>query len=208
MNLRHYYYYFTSALSHKLCDDIIEFGNSQRKEVAITGDFQNKGPIVSSKELKKLHKTRDSTIGWLDEPWISREINPYVEIANQSAGWNFNLTGHEKFQFTKYALNQHYDWHCDSWAEPYDLPDNPNQHGKIRKISMGCSLSDPKDYSGGDLLFQFRQGTKPGLTVKCAEGLPRGSLIFFPSFVWHKVAPVIEGVRYSLVRWNLGPKYI
>ena len=73
---------------------------------------------------------------------------------------------------------------------------------------MGCSLSDPKDYSGGDLLFQFRQSTKPSLTVTCAEVLPRGSLIFFPSFVWHKVAPVIEGVRYSLVRWNLGPKYI
>ena len=36
------------------------------------------------------------------------------------------------------------------------------------------------------------------------EILPKGSIIVFPSFVWHRVKPVTKGVRYSLVMWNLG----
>ena len=40
--------------------------------------------------------------------------------------------------------------------------------------------------------------------VKAKEILPKGSIIVFPSFVWHRVKPVTSGVRYSLVLWNLG----
>jgi PKHD-type hydroxylase len=33
---------------------------------------------------------------------------------------------------------------------------------------------------------------------------PKGSIIVFPSFLWHRVKPVMQGTRYSLVLWNLG----
>ena len=36
------------------------------------------------------------------------------------AGWNFDWDRSESCQFTKYKLNQYYDWHCDSWDKPYD----------------------------------------------------------------------------------------
>ena len=39
---------------------------------------------------------------------------------------------------------------------------------------------------------------------KCKEILPKGSLVVFPSFVWHRVCPVTRGERNSLVIWNLG----
>jgi PKHD-type hydroxylase len=39
---------------------------------------------------------------------------------------------------------------------------------------------------------------------KCAEIAPRGSIVVFPSHVWHRVKPVTKGTRYSLVIWNLG----
>ena len=39
---------------------------------------------------------------------------------------------------------------------------------------------------------------------KCTDILPKGSLVVFPSFVWHRVCPVKKGSRYSLVIWNLG----
>ena len=42
------------------------------------------------------------------------------------AGWNFDWERSESCQFTKYKLNQYYDWHCDSWDKPYDRKD-PNQ---------------------------------------------------------------------------------
>ena len=36
------------------------------------------------------------------------------------------------------------------------------------------------------------------------EILPQGSIVIFPSYLWHRVTPVTKGVRYSLVIWNLG----
>ena len=38
---------------------------------------------------------------------------------NKNAGWNFDWERSESCQFTKYKLNQYYDWHCDSWDKPY-----------------------------------------------------------------------------------------
>ena len=39
---------------------------------------------------------------------------------------------------------------------------------------------------------------------RAKEILPKGSIIVFPSFVWHRVCPVKSGERNSLVIWNLG----
>ena len=38
----------------------------------------------------------------------------------------------------------------------------------------------------------------------CSELKQRGTIVVFPSFVWHKVTPVKKGTRYSLVSWHLG----
>ena len=77
---------------------------------------------------------------------------------------------------------------------------------KLEKLSMTVSLSDEKDYTGGELEFDFRNldpNKKPNLR-KCTEILPKGSIVVFPGFVWHRVCPVKKGSRYSLVVWNLG----
>ena len=65
---------------------------------------------------------------------------------------------------------------------------------------------DPKEYKGGELEFDLRNldpDKKPNLR-SCTEILPKGSLVVFPSFVWHRVKPVTKGERNSLVIWNLG----
>jgi PKHD-type hydroxylase len=36
----------------------------------------------------------------------------------------------------------------------------------------------------------------------------KGTLVFFPSFVWHRVTPVTSGTRYSLVLWSAGKPFI
>ena len=71
---------------------------------------------------------------------------------------------------------------------------------------MTVTLSDPKDYKGGELEFDFRNldPNKPAKPVKCKEILPKGSLVVFPADLWHRVCPVKKGSRYSLVIWNLG----
>jgi PKHD-type hydroxylase len=133
-------------------------------------------------------------------------LHPYINEANKNAGWNFQWDWSEACQFTIYKKNQFYDWHADSWEKSYDDPSNLNTNGKIRKLSMTLSLSDENDYEGGDLEFDPRNyhNIKNSKTLICKEVKPKGSLVVFPSFVYHRITPVTKGTRYSLVMWNLG----
>ena len=207
MNLNNYYYFFREALTPRFCDEIIKYGKSQQEQLALTGgqtEKVNKGKPLEEKDILDLKKKRDSNIVWLSDSWIYKELHPYVHQANRLAGWNFEWSFSEACQFTKYGIKQHYGFHCDSWNSPYDNPANPDTHGKIRKLSMTCSLSDPSEYEGGQLQFQFRNEDDPTTTRNCIEILPRGSICVFPSHVWHQVTPVTKGTRYSLVVWSLG----
>jgi PKHD-type hydroxylase len=208
MNLQHYYYYFQNALTPRFCDELIKYGTAQQEQLAYIGgqsDQVNENKPLSDEDLKDLKKKRDSNIVWLNDRWIYKEIQPYIHEANRLAGWNFDWDWSESCQFTKYKLNQFYDWHCDSWETPYNTPEDKNLHGKIRKLSVTCSLSDSKDYKGGELEFDYRNMDPDKKSVrKCAEISPRGSIVVFPSHLWHRVKPVTKGTRYSLVIWNLG----
>ena len=208
MNLQNYYYYFQNALTPKFCDELIKYGISQQEELALTGGQTNKvkeGKDLSEEDLKDLKKKRDSNIVWLNDKWIYKEIQPFIHQANKLAGWNFDWNFSESCQFTKYKLNQFYDWHCDSWEKTYSDINDKNRYGKIRKLSVTCSLSDPNDYEGGELEFDYRNQDPDKPTIrKCAEIAPRGSIVVFPSHVWHRVKPVTKGTRYSLVIWSLG----
>ena len=203
MNLEYYYWYFKSAIPLKICDDIIEYGKSQQEQIALTGNYKpNK---VSDDDIKDVSKKRKSNIVWMDDRWIYKEIQPYIHQANVNAGWNFQWDFSESCQFTKYKLNQFYDWHCDSWSQPYNKPEDLNTHNKIRKLSVTVSLSDETEYEGGDFEFDFRNDDKGSNQPQlCKEIRPKGSVVVFPSFVWHRVKPVTSGTRYSLVIWNLG----
>ena len=92
-----------------------------------------------------------------------------------------------------------------------DSEDHP-EHGRIRKLSMTCQLTDGSEYKGGELEFDFRN-YDPHMRdelkhrIQCKEILPKGSIIVFPSFVWHRVKPVTAGTRYSLVVWHLGKPF-
>jgi len=211
MNLQNYYYYFQSALTPRFCDELIKYGKSQQEQLALTGGQTNKiqeGKNLSEEDLKDLKKKRDSNIVWLNDRWIYKEIQPFIHQANRLANWNFDWDFSESCQFTKYKLNQFYDWHADAWEGAYANKDNPDTFGKIRKLSVTCSLSAPEDYEGGELEFDFRNTDPDKQSVrKCAEIKPRGSIVVFPSFVWHRVKPVTKGTRYSLVIWNLGYPY-
>ena len=203
MNLTNYYWYFKSAVPSRICDEIVKYGQQLQDQMAVTGGYGNKK--LNQKEIKDLKTKRDSNIVWMSDRWVYKEIQPYVHQANANAGWNFQWDWSESCQFTKYKKGQYYDWHCDSWEHVYNKPNTPS-HGKIRKLSVTVTLSDPKNYKGGELEFDFRNldpDKKPNVH-KCKEILPKGSLVVFPSFVWHRVCPVKSGERNSLVIWNLG----
>ena len=210
MNISNYYWYFQSVIPPRICDMIVQYGKAEknREIMAITGGFGrdrdlSKNPL-NKDEIKDLQKKRESNIVWMNDRWIYKEIQPYVHIANKNAGWNFEWDYSESCQFTIYKKGQYYDWHADSWDKPY-VEEGPTK-GKIRKLSVTGSLTDPKEYKGGELEFDLRNldpDKKPNIHT-CDQILPKGSLVVFPSFVWHRVKSVTKGVRHSLVIWNLG----
>ena len=205
MLLPNYYWYFQSAIPERICDEIVRYGKQLQNKMALTGAFDGSEKKMSPQQIKDLKKKRNSDIVWIDSSWVYKEIHPYIHKANKSADWNFQWDWSEPCQFTKYEKGQFYDWHCDSFYKPYNEP-NSRRHGKIRKLSVTVSLSDPKYYKGGEGEFDFRDldpDKKPNIR-RCTEILPKGSLVVFPGFVWHRVCPVKKGSRYSLVIWNLG----
>ena len=139
MNLTNYYYYFQSVIPERICNDIVRYGKQLQDQMAITGGFSNRK--LNQREVKDLKKKRNSDIVWMSDRWIYNEIQPYINQANASAGWNFQFHQYESFQFTEYKKNQYYKWHHDSFINDT----------LIRKLSGIITLSDPKDYVGGEL---------------------------------------------------------
>ena len=203
MQLKNYYWYFKKAVPERICDEIVRYAKSIKDKMAVTGDFKEPKTLD---EIKDLKKKRDSDVVWLNESWIYREIQPYIHRANENAEWNFQWDFSELCQFTKYNKGQYYGWHRDGWGEAYQKKEGDPSNGKIRKLSVTLSLSDEKDYKGGELEFDFgdTEPSKERTPRKCTEILPKGSLVVFPSCIWHRVCPVKSGTRYSLVIWSLG----
>jgi len=205
MILKENFWFFKKAIPNKICEDVTKYGLSQQPQMAITGD--QKGNVPTTKRgFKRLHKTRNSDLVWLDEPWIYRAICPYIHQANKNANWNFEWNFTEPAQFTIYKKDQHYNWHIDPWDIPYNEPTNPHRHGKIRKLSVSLTLSDEKDYKGGELEFNLGKnipGNKKNTVIPKDIG-DKGTLIVFPSHIPHRVRPVTKGTRHSLVMWALG----
>ena len=186
MFLDNYYYYFQKALTSEFCDKIIETGKSKI--------------IEKAKILDETLKARDSSVAWMEEEWLYKNIEPFIQEANRRAGWNFDWVGSEKCQFTIYKESQFYDWHQDSHNKMID--------GNIRKLSVTVALEDGDAYEGGNLEFDLRNREDSKSVILSAEqAREKGSIIVFPSFVWHRVTPVTKGTRYSLVIWSVGPPF-
>jgi PKHD-type hydroxylase len=178
------YYYFTNAFTPSECESIIKIGESIQSQ---------KGLVLGSSGDEE-SDYRDSEISWLNEDsetkWIYDKLVDYAITANKTM-WNFDIWGlGDSLQYTKYLGNGgHYDWHLDL---------GPNVSN--RKMSCVLQLSTPEEYEGGSL--QINPG---GNIMEIPKGL--GTLVFFPSFLLHRVTPLTSGVRKSLVTWFCGANF-
>lgn len=197
MLLDTYFYHLSRAIPAHECEQIIEYGKSLNPKEGKT----NASNSMLSDEEKQTHsqKIRKSKTCWIADDWLKRDLYSIVQYANKS--WNFNLSQNEDIQFTEYAPKGHYNWHNDSIKNPMNLKNMQ------RKLSMVVQLSDPKDYEGGDLKFNLRgldSSQSDNIISPPPEFKQQGSIVVFPSFLWHKVEPITSGKRYSLVMWTLG----
>lgn len=145
------------------------------------------------------HEIRKTELAWSNEQWLYDTFWSLMEMANQNAGWNFEISAAESFTLGKYEDGGHYKFHMDgNGVQPLNYPGNEFLHGKTRKISFVAWLNE--DFEGGE--FEFHPSTVPA-----DRGLikpTKGTVIFFPSWYLHKVHPVTKGTRYALITWFNG----
>jgi PKHD-type hydroxylase len=198
MILKNYNWIFESANPKKICYQIIELGKYKKKQLAGVG-LDDPSKITSNLNIRK------SMVAWANDQWIYKEIIPFIETANKNAEWNFKIDWYEDCQITEYNKGQFYNWHPDMHENPY--PEGHNFSGKTRKISASILLNDSNEFRGGDLEFQ-RIGPG-GKIIKNNANLNKiGTIIVFPSFIYHRVKPVTKGKRHSLVIWGIGNSFI
>ena len=140
---------------------------------------------------------RVSDIFFTSEQWLVDIIFPYMDAYNDVSGLGFDIRSVEVLQLTRYAPGGFYDFHIDGFGSK-----RFSGKGNVRKISMSIQLND--GYLGGD--FQIVRCRKGKIEIDTLDK-SIGSLILFPSSLEHRVTPVTEGLRYSLVAWFLGPPF-
>jgi PKHD-type hydroxylase len=204
MILQNTYYYWQEALDKETCEKIISLGLGKVPEEGLVHRKENKSQDEGS--MAALDQRR-SMVSWLDEPWLYELLQPYIHTANREANWNFEWDFTEMLQFTVYEEGQHYNWHPDQNSHPYQHDDGQDFEGKIRKISASIILNDPSEYEGGELEFDLGRINGEPASETCDQLTKQGSIVVFPSFVYHRVKPVTKGTRYSLVMWNIGYPY-
>lgn len=147
--------------------------------------------IVGQGSTLETSPNRDSLISFFEREaeteWIYQRILGAIQEPSRRF-WHFAVDGFERAQFARYGPDQHYDWHMDLGSQ------GPAMY---RKLSLSVQLSDPDSYAGGDLEFKLARGSEFG-------SRDRGTITIFPSYVLHRVNPVTEGQRCSLVLWVLG----
>jgi len=156
---------------------------------------------ISSQER---HEKRRCQVGWLNHPMHDRRLcimyDLMAEIA-QSANadtWQYDIDGYyDMLQYVHYTAREndgpddHFSWHMDKgddWRRPQ------------RKLAVVAILSSLNEYEGGGL--SIFDGQEISLVA-----LEMGTVLVFPSFVQHKVAPITKGLRRTLVGWLCGPRF-
>ena len=178
------WWYFNKAIPEDTCKKIIDLVDQYYYAELSSGGVDN--------------DVRKCLVQGRQEQWLYDLFWPYMNGANEQAGWKYDIGSAEDFQILKYNKGDFYITHVDGDGDHlsvYDMPDNEFLNNKVRKISMVAFLSD--EYEGGELEIN----DEVPMTKEA------GNLIFFPSYISHQVKPVTNGTRFSMSNWFLGPPF-
>ena len=178
------YYYFKAVLDDNEIEEIHKIAAAIEE---IDGNVSGK--------IDKSY--RRSKIKWIEDNELTHHIytrfTNLMKTANKEM-WGFHITSLEdNLQYTEYNAEEqgHYDWHMDFGG----------YSSSTRKLSMVVQLTDPLEYEGGQLQFMINRSVLDAPKEK-------GTVIFFPSYITHRVTQLTKGKRNSLVFWFHGPTFV
>ena len=172
-------YVIEQIFSPQECADIIELGKH--------GGIKKEDNVVNNNNVEVNKSVRSTEIYFINDVSLYQKIMPHVVRLNK---WNYNFSRVEPLQLGIYKEGDHYDWHVDDDGVAYDINAGPFA-GLNRRLSFSILLNE--DFEGGEFVMN--------------DVLPlnkTGQILIFPSTIKHKVNPVTQGTRYSLVGWCCG----
>ena len=144
---------------------------------------------------KKQQELRSNTIAWMpinaESQWIYQRLVQTIELTNPNTFQFDGLIIGEPVQISTYTENDFYDWHIDTVEFPKSPP--------VRKVSCSVLLNDAAEFTGGGM--QIRAWNEETINLTQGQGL------FFASYFQHRVLPITEGMRKSMVIWYNGPAF-
>jgi PKHD-type hydroxylase len=149
---------------------------------------------------------RKSKVSWFEREEhpaldnLFNKLNYVIENINDDY-YNYDLNGYSGIQYTTYSGDElgHYNYHVDMHLG-HVVQEVNLKFGDTRKLSLSLILSESDSYEGGKFTIRFDEN-------EFEMEQKRGRILFFPSFLSHKVHSVTKGVRKSIVAWVEGPKF-
>jgi PKHD-type hydroxylase len=198
------FYIMEDFLPPDMLDEIVAF--TAKKDNSL-----RKGSVIGySNESSIENNMRDSSIYFLEDEEFEK-YNDYIAGRISEINKNvyaLDLTCFMTPQYTVYDKGQHFNWHPDG---PFGIMDRrglnciPEQL-QWRKLSLSIALNDESEYAGGD--FQIlNPSSNPTCGAINTVRMSKGTAILFPAFSSHRVSPVTNGVRKSLIYWFCGPRW-
>ncbi|HEY0555992.1 MAG TPA: 2OG-Fe(II) oxygenase [Thermoanaerobaculia bacterium] len=162
------------------CKEIIEIADRYTPEHGRVGNEVN---AYRKTVVRRMERDDHSAPLWDRLYDLVQEIN--------ARHFGLDITGILPPECTTYVPGYgHFGWHTDINYKAPDL---------VRKLSVIIQLSSPADYEGGEL--QVFNGEPTALDKR------HGAIVAFPAFVQHRVTPVTQGMRTSLVVFSQGPAW-
>ena len=192
------FYVFPRAVASDACEQIVKDCKQNILGEASVYNYDK----TSSRNDPEVRKTSVHFIKDKDNK-INELAWHFLRKANKIQ-FNYDLEYFQAIQFAEYKDGGFFGWHQDDAGA--------NKSKEIRKLSLSLILSDPNTFEGGEL--QFYNGGHPLQDMGEITGeqvindiKAQGTVIVFDSRDFHRVTPVVKGVRHSIVCWTVGPNF-
>jgi PKHD-type hydroxylase len=187
---------YDTQLPGELCDAITEYFTDI--------------PIQVGKESNGVAH-RKCGMKWVDpSSWIGPFLWKYIQQTNDRM-FQYDITDTHMTEIhqLEYRPGHYYHWHIDDdinvqlqYAQPTRSVVRSEVTEYVRKLSFTLQLTDPGEYTGGDVQI-FHDICRELFTIP----KERGTLCIFDSRTRHRVKPIKTGKRFVLVGWVIGPRW-
>jgi hypothetical protein len=177
--MKYLWYFQESLYSKEECEELIEISNQYTDPPSYLRDNPANG--------------KNLNVNVLERKFFGNKLDKFYESCDEinTHIFGFDVSIPRGLNINRYTSGNEYKFHRDSLPEGFAAD---------TKFTALLNLST-KPYTGGDF---YIFDSEPRLI---REINTLGSILLFPSFLYHKVAPVTSGERVTLSVWFNGPNW-